>query len=67
MNEQQQLADARQKFSASKRYDPKYRALTEAIRLMAQEEEGGDVADDDADADVDDCEMPPPAKLGSML
>jgi hypothetical protein len=63
MNEQQQLADLRQKFSASKRYDPKYRALTEAIRLMEEEEEEG-VGDDVVEAEPDgdgDCLMPPPS------
>ena len=63
MNEQQQIADERQKFSASKRYDPKYRALTEAIRLMEEVEGVGD-GDDVGDGEGDDGEcvmMPPPA------
>jgi hypothetical protein len=57
MNEQQTMVDERQKFAAStsaaKRYDPKYRALTEAIRLMEEEEE-------------EDCEMPPPPNSPKM-
>ena len=61
INEQQQLTDERHKFvaststSAAKRYDPKFRALTEAIRLMEEEEEG-----------EGDCDMPPPATSSKM-
>ena len=60
MNEQQQIADERQKFSASKRYDPKYRALTEAIRLMEEEEGVGD-GDDVGDGEGDDGRQVRPA------
>lgn len=60
MNEPPTLADERPKFSAPKRYDPKYRALTEAIRLMEEEEDEGDVGDTD-------CLMPPPATTSPKL
>jgi hypothetical protein len=60
INEQQQLTDERHKFAAStsaaKRYDPKFRALTEAIRLMEEEEEG-----------EGECEMPPPSSASPKM